>query len=69
MARGLKKTGRRIRKGARAVKKFVGGTARKTRKLLHVADKLSGGQASAALASHPYGQAGLVAMNAAAGKK
>lgn len=64
-SRGLKRLGRGLRRGFRTVKKFIGKTAAQTKTLLGRMDKLSGGAATQAIASHPYGQAGLIALNTA----
>jgi len=64
-ARGFKKFGRGVRRGFNRVKKFIGKTTGHTKTLLGRVDKLTGGQATAALMAHPYGQAALTGLNTA----
>jgi hypothetical protein len=67
--RGMKKFGRRVRNTVRRARKIVGGGARTVKTILGAADKLSGGAATRALSVDPRGAAGLMAINAAAGRR
>ena len=65
--KGIKRFGRRLKNTVRKARKIVGGGARTIKTILGAADKLSGGQASAALASDPRTALALRGVNAAGG--
>jgi len=63
--RGFKKLGRFLRNSHRRGRRLIGKTARASKTILGTVDKMSGGAATQALASHPYGQAALAGLSVA----
>ena len=63
--RGFKKIGRFVRNSHRRGRRIIGKTAATAKTILGRVDKLTGGAGTQALQSHPYGQAGLLAMEMA----
>ena len=61
---GIRGFGRGFVKGLRGTASVLAKTGRAAKTLLGTVDKMSGGAATAALASHPYGQGALLAMEA-----
>ena len=61
---GIRGFGRGFVKGLRGSASVLAKTGRAAKTILGTVDKFSGGAGTAALASHPYGQGALLAMEA-----
>ena len=59
--RGIRRFGKGLVQGFKATASLLGRTARGAKTILGHVDKLTGGQGTAALASHPYGKTALMA--------